>query len=283
MAQLQYLIPKDFWIRQYLVSYASATGEIKYAKPILYSIQYPSHLSYLIFSFKKNTHFIKLENQKTYEIYDISLIRHHNSIASLYLNDKVLNYFVVFLKPNMVYDLFGVSPNNLPSQITNFADIGGKHIQFLYNALANSRSHFDRVSLFESYIKKLIIMKKNRNDFLLNNAITNIFSLDMKDLEKQTNCSRVWINDKIKTKTGMGFQTIKNLKKFNYSLQRINIAQMLNSEVPLSQIALESKYYDQNHFIKSFKRYTGKTPKQYINECNDVLLPSFYLYNGLIL
>lgn len=39
----------------------------------------------------------------------------------------------------------------------------------------------------------------------------------------------------------------------------------LTSE-PITAIATKLNFYDQNHFIKIFKRYTGLTPKKYRNK-----------------
>lgn len=44
----------------------------------------------------------------------------------------------------------------------------------------------------------------------------------------------------------------------------------------LTQIAYENEYYDQNHFIKDFKEFTGTTPKDFL--ANDTLLLSSLFY-----
>jgi AraC-like DNA-binding protein len=43
-----------------------------------------------------------------------------------------------------------------------------------------------------------------------------------------------------------------------------------------TQIAYESEYYDQNHFIKDFKEFTGITPKEFLSDEQMVLSSLFY-------
>ncbi len=44
----------------------------------------------------------------------------------------------------------------------------------------------------------------------------------------------------------------------------------------LTQIAYESEYYDQNHFIKDFKEFTGTTPKEFLTDDQLILSSLFY-------
>ena len=44
----------------------------------------------------------------------------------------------------------------------------------------------------------------------------------------------------------------------------------------LTQIAYESEYYDQAHFIKDFKEFTGTIPKEFLNDAEMTLSSIFY-------
>jgi transcriptional regulator GlxA family with amidase domain len=44
----------------------------------------------------------------------------------------------------------------------------------------------------------------------------------------------------------------------------------------LTEIAYESEYYDQAHFIKDFKEFTGTTPKEFLGNENMTLSSIFY-------
>ena len=61
------------------------------------------------------------------------------------------------------------------------------------------------------------------------------------------------------------FEKIHGLSPHKYITNlRVNYAKsLLKGDKSLSEIALESAFYDQSHFIKCFKEYTGVTPQKY--------------------
>ncbi len=51
---------------------------------------------------------------------------------------------------------------------------------------------------------------------------------------------------------------------------------LLNDEESLTNIAYESEYFDQAHFIKDFKEFIGTTPKEFLGNENMALSTLFY-------
>lgn len=70
----------------------------------------------------------------------------------------------------------------------------------------------------------------------------------------------------------IGITPKKYLKtiRLQYSLYLRSRDKMLN----VTNLALESGYYDQAHFINEFKALTGFTPKQYFD--NNAVYSDFY-------
>ena len=48
-------------------------------------------------------------------------------------------------------------------------------------------------------------------------------------------------------------------------------------EETLTQVAYENDYYDQSHFIRDFKEFTGTNPKDYFG--NDQMILSSLIYS----
>ncbi|MDC6366476.1 MULTISPECIES: AraC family transcriptional regulator [Flavobacteriaceae] len=63
---------------------------------------------------------------------------------------------------------------------------------------------------------------------------------------------------KFKSKTGLTFGEFLLRQRISNAID-----QMLHSNKTLTEVAVESGFYDQSHFIKHFKRFFGTTPSQY--------------------
>lgn len=98
--------------------------------------------------------------------------------------------------------------------------------------------------------KKIRLIK----DFIEENYLGNIM---ISDLSKTCDMSEYSLIRQFENSLGLSpHKYITNL--------RINYAKnLLKGNKSLSEIALESAFYDQSHFIKCFKEYTGVTPKKY--------------------
>jgi AraC-like DNA-binding protein len=81
----------------------------------------------------------------------------------------------------------------------------------------------------------------------------------------------------LKEKTGMCYKQLErsfrryvgirpkhfiNIIKFNYAAKLM----YERPQKSLTQIALESGYYDQSHFIKTFRQFSGQCPKNYFTK-----------------
>jgi len=63
------------------------------------------------------------------------------------------------------------------------------------------------------------------------------------------------------------FKLHMGVSPHQYRIQaRIQAAKdLLQKEIPLAEVALETGFSDQSHFTNTFKRYAGVTPQKYIN------------------
>ena len=82
-------------------------------------------------------------------------------------------------------------------------------------------------------------------------------NIRLNDLAKIANISKYYLIRKFNNCYGLSpHQYITNL--------RINHAKkLLKNKMDFASIAIESGFYDQSHFTKCFKEYTGVTPMKY--------------------
>jgi AraC-like DNA-binding protein len=77
---------------------------------------------------------------------------------------------------------------------------------------------------------------------------------------------------KFRKQVGLSPKQLGKVIRLQYALKLL-----LNPQKgALTQIAYESEYYDQNHFIKDFKEFTGATPKEFLSDESLKLSSLFY-------
>ncbi|TPN86314.1 AraC family transcriptional regulator [Aquimarina algicola] len=154
--------------------------------------------------------------------------------------------------------------------------------------------------LFEEQIAKdleqKIIKAKDVKERI---EIIEIFLIDkLNDTSTIDNIVRTTIDTLISTKGNTSIRTIlkndpskrrqlerKFMKQIGISPKQLGkvirlqtaLKMLLNKdEESLTHIAYESKYYDQAHFIKDFKEFTGTNPKEFLGNENMALSSLFY-------
>lgn len=127
---------------------------------------------------------------------------------------------------------------------------------------------YDDVALVDTLVFPLVIMTekllselppKSEDDFLaikgfLNEYHTNV-SLDI--LSKTFNRSKSYISHTFKAKSGMSIRGYCNNLKLEDALKSV-----LNTNLSITEIAMNTGFNDVSHFISSFKEKYGKTPLQ---------------------
>src|SRR3569832_1390228 len=82
-------------------------------------------------------------------------------------------------------------------------------------------------------------------------------SFDVKKLANQYGISERYIQRLFLDGTGLTPRSFFNVRRFTKSVNLV-----LSSQMPLTSVAYGCGYYDQAHFIKEFKKFTGITPSE---------------------
>jgi methylphosphotriester-DNA--protein-cysteine methyltransferase len=111
------------------------------------------------------------------------------------------------------------------------------------------------------------IVKSTVDVLLKTNGTTPINDILIDDISKRRQLERHF-----RKQIGISPKQLSKVIRLQATLQML-INQ--NSET-LTEIAYESEYFDQNHFIKDFKEFVGVTPKEFLGNENMVLSSLFY-------
>jgi len=83
-------------------------------------------------------------------------------------------------------------------------------------------------------------------------------SLRLSDLAETAGIHPMHLARAFRLKTGMSVGTYQRRLRLDWSAERL-----AHTKTPLSEIALKAGFADQSHFTRTFRRYTGLTPRAY--------------------
>ncbi len=127
--------------------------------------------------------------------------------------------------------------------------------------LCDATTHLDKIRIVERFL--LARMKVQKPDLIVSRAHNLIYqsrgSIQIIDLCQQLNISQSPLEKRFRKVIGA------SPKKFATIVRFKNIIHDSIHSPSLTALAYESGFYDQSHFIKEFKGFTGDTPKKYLN------------------
>lgn len=151
------------------------------------------------------------------------------------------------------------------SEFTNYAtdmyDVALSENKELYDRIMETDGLTSKIRILETYF--LQQLKKNetrlKKVLVVQNLSQQLFlhhqSLDLPSLAQHSGLSERYIQKLYLANIGISPAAFTSVVRFNKSLQLV-----LNTPQSLTGIAYDSGYYDQAHFIKEFRKFTGITP-----------------------
>lgn len=167
----------------------------------------------------------------------------------------------VLLKPSVLARLLRVNMTELTNRTFDGALIR-KDLVFLHEALLNAQHLTQRVELLDQFF--LSTLPGIKETPLVDHAIARLQrgTINIRQLARQLKVSDRYLETQFRQYVGLSPKTYSMILRFKRMEQQLN-----NLETTRwAQLDLAHEYYDQNHFIKEFKRFTGNTPSEYLLE-----------------
>ena len=179
-------------------------------------------------------------------------IRFFPHAAAYFLNDKI--------------GLF----NN---QVIDFSDVSGEAVNILYSQLLETSTWNNRIELVENFLlHRLSLSERKLGKVAVVTDIMNEIRQDDFFDNIENVASRYGITSRYLQKlflqyTGLTPKLYSKINRFQNSLRLVT-----KKETSLTSIAYDCGYFDQSHFIREFKSFTGFTPSGYSFENSPVTL-----------
>lgn len=150
-------------------------------------------------------------------------------------------------------------------QILNLEDVIGKPITTLHLQLLETSDIKKRIELIETFlIKKLITNDKKSQKIqkvahILSSLIRDPSENNINIVAAKYGMTPRYLHKLVFQHTGLAPKSFNKIRRFQHSLKLIT-----DNNSPLTSIAYDCGYFDQSHFIRDFKSFTGTTPTAYM-------------------
>lgn len=151
---------------------------------------------------------------------------------------------------------------------TDLNDVLNDNLSGFYHQLMEQPSLQQKIKVLEAFlIKRLMKTRKTLETARLVEQLCKAIqaggsSFNLKKLALKYQISERYIQKIFLDYVGITPQRLFSVQRFTSSLQLVRTA-----SASLTDIGYECGYYDQAHFIREFKSYTGLTPLQVMKEC----------------
>jgi len=187
----------------------------------------------------------------------------------LQLTGKV-HMFGICFQPDGFYPFLRIPVSELKNHLFGASEIGFKPAIRINEQLKEAPDTVTRLTILEQELLMLLdnsnytpdSFRQIFNEFNHNDGFSQVVefcqrnNISIRKLERMYN-----------KYVGISAMTYSTLNRFHKSLNQL----LFTDYSKLSDIAYNNGYYDQMHFIKDFKRFSGNTPKNFISQNNSML------------
>lgn len=149
----------------------------------------------------------------------------------------------------------------LTNTLYSFSDLYAKDGTELLVKMADAVDPKQKIKLIQSFLIQRL--QKSQSNSIINYTVDLISSMQgltaIKELEQKTGYTKRYLDMLFNQHLGISPKTFATITRFQHFYKSSGILLTEN---------IYDLYYDQSHFIKEFKRYTGYTPLQF-NKLNN--------------
>jgi AraC-like DNA-binding protein len=173
--------------------------------------------------------------------------------------------------PLGTYRIFQLRQCELKNKIFLLEEIMGKSARAIQEIIANTESTDRKIQLIQGYLVQLLL--KSQPDPILDYCIGQVEHskglVTVTELERKTGYSSRWLYEKFIEKVGVSPKNLSSIVRFNQIYERwakTPGADFIKEDINEN---IYDYFYDQAHFIKDFKRFTGFSPLKFAISEND--------------
>ena len=181
------------------------------------------------------------------------------------IEHTVTGYFRVigvYLQPTALNTIFSLDAYELNHQNVPLEYIVSESIQ---EQLVNAVSVEEKIELISNFFFKQIQKVRNRDKRIEFTSKLLQNGKALKDIQVEMNLSERSLERMVKQSIGMSPKLFSRIMRFQSGLNYLRQANFEN----LTELTYLSNYFDQSHYIREFKEFTGTNPKKFIQNAQE--------------
>lgn len=171
--------------------------------------------------------------------------------------------FGVYLYPQAIPLLFGLPATEITNQMPDLGALLAADGRVLEEQMAEAEGTGERVRIITSFIERKLASNRTEQPplfFSVRHILENKEILKVKHLAEKYFLSERQFERKFKHLAGFSPKLFSRIARFQ------SATAWYGAGIPsLSAIAYECGYYDQSHFIRDFKVFSGHNPRQFFS------------------
>lgn len=181
--------------------------------------------------------------------------------------DVVTETIGIEFSPQGAYRFFHFTLNDIQNLIYSLSDVMGNIGKRLVEHINNTTSVQQKIALLQQFLLKQLSLCND--DLIFEYCVKKIADskgkITIKELERKTGYSSRWLNMKFKDRLGVSPKNLSTIIRFKQYYQAL----VNGNEKSFFKKDFYELYYDQSHFIRDFKRFTGLPPTKFEKQTND--------------
>jgi AraC-like DNA-binding protein len=176
-------------------------------------------------------------------------------------NTGVSKMMAIKFQPWAIKELFSIDMSSITDRVIPIPSHMATTTKELQKIAVSSESFQDKVQQMEYELESLV--SKKRVDFsskhkAVKALIASHGQLSLKEIQEKYQISERALERYFKTDIGLSPKFYTRIIRFSYIFQWVQ-----KPSIDWSEIVYKAGYYDQSHFIKNFKEFTGEDPSKY--------------------
>ena len=184
---------------------------------------------------------------------------------TVYGNFKLI---IFYLQPHVLKEIFQIDADKIVDECIDMTTLALKGVKELLRQLQATHYIEEQTDLLAHFLAKLVPTETQTQplDEIIQQIEFNNDSFNFSAISNGFPGSQRTFQRMFKKNVGLSPRLFARVAKFNNSLQKLESSDFQS----LTELAHQSGYADQSHFIRTFKEFTGLTPKEFLASMDKV-------------